>query len=69
MDGYLYILRCNNGKFEELYYKDGFLYFKAEYNEWSREESIGWRDGYLRVRTEYYRLKLGEEQAELLYYY
>ncbi|MDE7246961.1 MAG: hypothetical protein K2N43_03655 [Lachnospiraceae bacterium] len=59
----------DNPQFEELYYKDGFLYFKAEYNEWSREESIGWRDGYLRVRTEYYRLKLGEEQAELLYYY
>jgi len=58
-----------NPQFKELYYKDGYLYFGAEYNKWSHEESIGWRDGYRRVRTEYYRLKVGEDKAELLYYY
>lgn len=59
----------SNPQFKELYYKDGYLYFGAEYNEWSHEDSIGWRDGYRRVRTEAYRLKLGEEKAELLYDY
>lgn len=58
--------------FSELYYRDGYLYFIIEYSVWSKEESIGWRDGYRRVRTEAYRLKTGqekEEKAELLYYY
>lgn len=59
----------SNPQFKELYYKDGYLYFEAEYNVWSHEDSIGWRDGYRRERTEHYRLKLGEDKAELLYAY
>lgn len=75
LEDYIEVLSVDSGgaksnpQFKELYYEDGYLYFAAEYNEWSHEESIGWRDGYRRVRTEYYRLKLGEEKAELLYYY
>lgn len=59
-------------EFSHLYYKDGYLYFKAEYSVWSKEDCIGWRDGYRRVQTQYYRLKLGEDKAqkaELLYTY
>ena len=75
LENYIEVLPIDSGsmkdnpQFKELYYKDGYLYFKAEYNEWSSEESMGSWDRYLRVRTEYYRLKLGEEQAELLYFY
>lgn len=59
-------------EFSQLYYKDGYLYFKTEYSVWSKEDCIGWRDGYRRVQTQYYRLKLGEDKAqkaELLYTY
>lgn len=55
--------------FEHLYYKNGYLYFNVEYRRWSEADSVGWRDGYRRVRTQVYRLKLGEEKAALLYDY
>lgn len=49
----------------DLYYRDGYLYFKAEYSRWGGWEEGGW----LRLGTECYRLKPGEEKAELLYEY
>lgn len=58
--------------FSHFYYKDGYLYFEAEYSVWSKEDCIGWRDGYRRVQTRLYRLKLGKDRAqkaELLYSY
>ena len=59
-------------RFSQFYYKNGYFYFKAEYSVWSKEDCIGWRDGYRRVKTQHYRLKLGEDaaqKAELLYSY
>ncbi len=59
-------------RFSYFYYKDGYLYFEAEYSVWSKEDCIGWRDGYRRVQTRLYRLKLGDDEAqkaELLYSY
>lgn len=49
----------------DLYYRDGYLYFKAEYSRWGGWEEGGW----LRLGTECYRLKPGEDRAELLYEY
>ncbi len=49
----------------DLYYRDGYLYFKAEYSRWDGFEQGGWH----RLGTECYRLKQGEERAELLYDY
>ena len=56
-------------KYEDLYYADGFLYFTVEYNAYDKETSIGWRDGYRRLYTDIYRLKIGEDKASLLYSY
>lgn len=55
--------------YEDLYYADGFLYFTVEYNAYDEETSIGWRDGYRRLRSDVYRLKTGESTAQLLYTY
>lgn len=52
-------------EFRDLYYRDGYLYFKAEYSRWGGWEEGGW----LRLGTECYRLKSGEDKAELLYAY
>lgn len=55
--------------YEDFYYADGFLYFKAEYNTYDKESSIGWRDGCRRLHTDMCRLKIGESKAEILYSY
>lgn len=55
--------------YEHMYYADGFLYFDVVYNLYDIDYSIGWRDGYRRLRTDVYRLQLGGEEAELLYSY
>lgn len=47
-------------QYENLYYADGFLYFTVEYSAYDQESSIGWRDGYRRLRSDVYRLKTGE---------
>lgn len=56
-------------EYQNWYYADGFLYFGIEYRTYDPESSIGWRDGYRRLRTEVYRLKIGESAAEMLYSY
>ena len=55
--------------YDDLYFADGFLYFKVEYNVYDRETSIGWRDGFRRLHTDIYRLKIGEDKAQILYSY
>ncbi|MBD5455239.1 MAG: hypothetical protein HDR23_01990 [Lachnospiraceae bacterium] len=56
-------------EYKDLYYADGFLYFTVVYNVYDEGSSIGWRDGYRRLQSEVYRLKVGESEAELLYSY
>ena len=56
-------------QYEDLYYADGFLYFKVEYSNYDAETSIGWRSGYRRLRSDVYRLKTGESTAQMLYSY
>lgn len=56
-------------KYQDWYYADGFLYFGVEYRIYDKETSVGWRDGYRRLRTEVYRLKIGESAAQMLYSY
>lgn len=55
--------------YQHLYYADGFLYFEVEFNIYDAECSIGWRDGYRRLQTDVYRLKLDGNVMELLYSY
>ena len=38
-------------KYKDLYYADGFLYVTAEYSVYDKDSSIGWRDGYRRLRS------------------
>lgn len=56
-------------QYKDLYYADGFLYFRVEYSAYDEGSSIGWRDGYRRLRSDVYRLKTGESMAGLLYSY
>ena len=56
-------------KYKDFYFADGILYFKVEYSAYDEETTIGWRDGYRRLRTNVYRLKIGEDKAEVLYSY
>lgn len=56
-------------QYEDLYYADGFLYFTVEYSAYDEDTSIGWRDGYRRLRSDVYRLKTGETAAFMLYSY
>lgn len=56
-------------QYEDLYYADGFLYFTVEYSAYDQEASIGWRDGYRRLRSDVYRLKIGNSAAQVLYSY
>lgn len=56
-------------EYKDFYFADGTLYFKAEYNVYDRETSIGWRDGYRRLHTDVYRLKIEVDKAEILYSY
>lgn len=51
------------------YYADGYLYFTAEYSVYDEKASIGWRDGYRRLKSEVYRLAIEEDTAQLLYSY
>ena len=53
--------------YKHFYYADGFLYFQVEYNIYSKEYSIGWRDGYIRFQTDVYRIKPDGNILELLY--
>lgn len=53
----------------DMSYIDGYLYFTSESSEFDESASIGWRDGYKRLRTEVYRLKVDEGILEQLYYY
>lgn len=55
--------------YEDFYFADGVLYFKVEYNTYDKETSIGWRDGYRRLHTDIWRMKIGESKAEVLYSY
>ena len=55
--------------YKDLYYADGVLYFRVEYSVYDKDTSIGWRDGYRRLRSDVYRLKTGESTAKLLYSY
>lgn len=55
--------------YQHLYYTNGFLYFEVEFNIYDVESSIGWRDGYRRLQTDVYRLKLDGNVMELLYSY
>ncbi|MDE6203486.1 MAG: hypothetical protein K2G19_08430, partial [Lachnospiraceae bacterium] len=55
--------------YNHLYYADGFLYFEVEYNVYDGDYAIGWRDGYRRLQTDVYRLKLDRDTVELLYSY
>ena len=55
--------------YEDFYFADGFLYFKTEYSVYDAETSIGWRSGCRRLHTDIYRLKIGEDRAEVLYSY
>ena len=55
--------------YDDFYFADGVLYFKVEYNVYDAETSLGWRDGYRRLHTDIYRLKIGEDKAEVLYSY
>lgn len=68
------IAKYENGEvdqiqYKDLYYADGFLYFTVEYSVYDKEASIGWRDGYRRLRSDVYRLNVGESAARLLYSY
>lgn len=56
-------------QYKDLYYADGVLYFRVEYSVYDKDSSIGWRDGYRRLRSDVYRLKTGESMAKLLYSY
>ena len=55
--------------YKHFYYADGFLYFEVEFNIYDQEYAIGWRDGYRRLQTDVYRLKLDGDVLELLYSY
>lgn len=54
---------------EDPYYADGYLYFTVEYSVYDEKASIGWRDGYRRLKSEVYRLAIGDDTAQLLYSY
>ncbi|MDE5866335.1 MAG: hypothetical protein K2H31_07035, partial [Lachnospiraceae bacterium] len=55
--------------YEDFYFADGYLYFKVEYSVYDEGTSIGWRDGIRRLHVDFYRLKIGESKAEILYSY
>ncbi len=56
-------------EYEDLYYVDGFLYYTVKYSIWDEDTSIGWRDGYRRLRSEVYWLEIGKSTAQMLYSY
>lgn len=56
-------------KYKDFYFADGVLFFKVEYSAYDEETRIGWRDGYRRLHTDIFRLKIGESKAEVLYSY
>lgn len=75
LDDYIEIWRTEDDyeygpSFRNLYFRDGYLYFTAEYGTWT--DDVDWLDRpiyHIRMRMEGYRLKLGEDKAELLYAY
>ena len=72
MDIEQYITKWEEEKnidYEDFYFADGFLFFKVEYKVYDAGTSLGWRDGYRRLHTDIYRLKIGEDKAEVLYSY
>jgi hypothetical protein len=48
---------------------DNWVYYKIEANLYYPDASIGWRDGYKRLKTQVYREELGKDKKELLYEY
>ncbi len=48
---------------------DGWVYYRLEANESNPEASIGWRDGYHRIKTTVVRQALKGQSAEALYEY
>lgn len=46
-------------KYKDFYFADGVLFFKVEYSAYDEETRIGWRDGYRRLHTDIFRLKIG----------
>lgn len=46
-----------------------WIYYKLDANEFDADASIGWRDGYQRIKTQMIRQKLGETKKEILYEY
>lgn len=75
LDDYIEIWRTGEDyeygpSFGDLCYRDGYLYFTAEYGAWT--DDVDWLDFpiyRIMMRMEGYRLKLGEDRAELLYAY
>ncbi len=45
------------------------IYYTVEESLHSKEHDFGWRPGYLRQKSSVYRLKIGSEQAELIFSY
>ncbi len=48
---------------------DGWVYYKLEANEYDPEVSIGWRDGYRRIKSTVLRQEPGGDKIEVLYNY
>ena len=54
----------NKMRYYDLYYADGFLYFTLEYHIYDEKNSA-----IRRLHKDVYRLKIGEDKAEILYSY
>ena len=48
---------------------DNWVYYQLEANEYSSEASIGWRDGYQRIKTQILRKEINIENGKILYEY
>jgi hypothetical protein len=48
---------------------DNWVYYKLEANEYAPEASIGWRDGYRRIKTQVLREAVGGGNKEILFEY
>ncbi|MDE7282268.1 MAG: hypothetical protein K2N85_01560, partial [Lachnospiraceae bacterium] len=55
---------AGNMYYYDLYYADGFLYFTLEYHIYDEKNSA-----IRRLHKDVYRLKIGEDKAEILYSY
>ena len=45
------------------------IFFTVETSSRDREQDIGWRPGYQRVRSDFYTMERGGDQPELIYSY